>query len=115
MKQVVARRYFFRAKHHVAGLPAPWCDPHQHDYTVEVVAEHQGLAVSMVVDTDRLDATWGGLADDLSDSSLNDTTPTTTTVEDLSAWLLGVFSTAHPAVREVTVWEDASRWGRARR
>lgn len=114
MKQAVARRYFFRAEHQVAGFPAPWCEPHEHDYTVEVVAERDGPPVSVIVDTDLLDATWRALAECLEGSSLNETTPTSTTVEALSAWLLGVFAADISEVREVTVWEDASRWGRTR-
>jgi hypothetical protein len=39
-------------------------------------------------------------------------TPTSTTVEALAAWILYHFP---DVVREVTVWEDDDRWGRARR
>lgn len=109
----VARRYTFAARHRVEGLAPPWNETHDHDYTVEVVAEAQAPADgSMVVDTDQLDAVWQTLGADLDGTDLNDATPTDTTVEALAAWMLDHF----PApVNEVTVWEDNQRWGRARR
>jgi hypothetical protein len=57
--RAVARRYTFRAHHHVEGLAEPWCRDHWHDYTVEVVAELQAPPDgSMVIDTDELDRIW---------------------------------------------------------
>lgn len=112
----VARRYTFTAAHRVEGLPEPWCSTHEHRYTVEVVCERElGKGESIVIDTDVLDAVGYALANDLDGQDLNDATPTDTTVEGLAAWLLGRFSEAAAHVREVTVWEDDTRWGRARR
>jgi 6-pyruvoyl-tetrahydropterin synthase len=111
----VARRYQFNARHRVEGLPEPWCDTHAHRYTVEVVCEsHLAPEESIVIDTDVLDAVGYGLAIDLDGQDLNDATPTDTTVESLAIWMLGLFGEVAD-VREVTVWEDYTRWGRARR
>lgn len=109
----VARRYFFNAEHRVDGLAEPWCSRHEHSYTVEVVAEEQFPAVgTMVVDTDVLDRVAHDVIAPLDGTYLNDSTPTSTTVEELAAWMLSRFDAP---VREVTVWEDDNRWGRARR
>lgn len=109
----VARCYTFTAHHHVEGLAKPWSDDHWHDYAVSVVAEKQAPADgSMVIDTDELDRVWKPLLDVMDSEDLNEATPTNTTVEALAAWILGHFP---DVVREVTVWEDATRWGRARR
>jgi 6-pyruvoyl-tetrahydropterin synthase len=111
----VARRYTFTAHHHVEGLAEPWCRDHWHDYTVEVVAELQappGRSV-VVTDTDELDRIWADhLRSMFEGRNLNDSTPTSTTVEALAVWILSFFP---DVVREVTVWEDTTRWGRARR
>jgi 6-pyruvoyl-tetrahydropterin synthase len=110
--RAVARRYTFSAHHHVEGLAEPWCSDHWHDYTVEIVAEQQALADgSMVIDTDELDRVWK-TEFAFEGRDLNDMTPTSTTVEALAAWILYHFP---DVVREVTVWEDDDRWGRARR
>lgn len=116
----VARRYFFEAEHQVFELQSPWNERHGHKYTVEVVAEadldSDDLADGLVViDTDDLDKVWGDLEEFLGGTYLNDSTPTSTTVEALAAWVLDVFDILGDAVREVTVWEDQTRWGRARR
>lgn len=108
----VARVYRFSAKHHVDGLAEPWCRPHGHGYRVEVVAESAGG--TLVVDTDTLDRVWAPLGERMEGSDLNETTPTVTTVEALAGWLLSVFQAEVPLVRQVTVWEDEDRWGRAR-
>lgn len=112
----VARCYTFTAHHHVEGLAKPWSDDHWHDYTVEVVAETGELPVpdgSIVIDTDELDRVWEGyLRGTFEGRDLNESTPTNTTVEALAAWILGYFP---DIVREVTVREDTTRWGRARR
>lgn len=109
----VARRYTFAAHHHIEGLAEPWCHDHWHEYTIEVVAETEELPDgSMVIDTDELDAIWKQHKPLFRDRDLNDSTPTNTTVEALAAWVLGHFP---DEVREVTVWEDTQRWGRARR
>lgn len=108
----VARRYRFTAHHRVEALAAPWNRDHWHDYTVEVVAEAGDLNGGIVVDTDRLDEVWKAHHRDFHDQDLNATTETDTTVEALAALILGYFP---DVVREVTVWEDDTRWGRARR
>jgi hypothetical protein len=65
----------------------------------------------MVIDTDELDRVWK-TEFAFEGRDLNDMTPTSTTVEALAAWILYHFP---DVVREVTVWEDDDRWGRARR
>jgi 6-pyruvoyl-tetrahydropterin synthase len=109
MNSAVARLYKFEATHHVEGLADPWRSPHGHGYTVEVVAEGEG---PLVVDTDVLDAAWAPLAERLEGADLNEAVGGPTTVEDLAMRLLKEFP--WPA-RQVTVWEDDDRWGRARR
>src|SRR5215204_3132902 len=54
----VARRYFFHATHYIEGAPQPWCNPHGHDYTVEVVVAGEPDSLGFVIDTDELDAKW---------------------------------------------------------
>lgn len=109
----VARRYRFRAHHHIEGLAERWSEDHWHDYTVEVVAETEELPDGfMVVDTDALDHIWEAHRVSYHGRDLNRTTDTNTTVEALAALILGYFP---DVVREVTIWEDATRWGRARR
>lgn len=109
----VARRYHFTAHHRVEALAEPWCSDHWHDYTVEVVAEAQAPPDgSVVIDTDDLDNIWQDRLAWRFRGDLNESTPTTTTVEALAAWVLGYFP---DVVREVTVWEDSTRWGRVRR
>jgi 6-pyruvoyl-tetrahydropterin synthase len=111
--RAVARRYPFRAHHHIEGVAEPWCHDHWHDYIVEVVAEAQAPPDgSMVIDTDELDRIWYDRLESRFRGDLNQSTPTTTTVEALAAWILYHFP---DIVREVTVWEDDDRWGRARR
>lgn len=116
-QSAVARRYRFHATHHVEGLAEPWSSPHGHGYTVEVVAELDGQTTDLVVDTDALDEVWALLEREygLEGSDLNESTPTTTTVEDLARWFLAAFGAVSERVRQVTVWEDEDRWGRARR
>lgn len=110
MSAAVARRYRFSAKHHVSGLGERWAEPHGHDYTVEVVAE--GLIAPVVVDTDLMDDAWEPIGLRIDGTDLNESVGGPTTVEDLAA----TFLRAMPGfVREVTVWEDDDRWGRARR
>ena len=102
MKTTVARLYRFRATHSLPDFPEPWCFPHQHDYTVEVVAEGG-------TDTDELDFIWAenGFQDGL---DLNETVDVTT-VERIADVIL----TSHESLIAVTVWEDQARWGRAER
>lgn len=113
----VARRYTFSATHHLDGLPPPYCDPHSHLYTVEVVAEGELDDDGMVIDTAALDARWDEYRRHFEGQDLNvtlrDDGPTT--VEQISDNLLHVFRRdVSEMVVEVTVWEDSDRWGRAR-
>lgn len=114
MRISVARRYEFAAEHHVPHLDPPWCEPHTHDYTVEVVATGP-LTDGIVIDTDRLDALWESMAPSLDPDALPDLNDQfeDTTVEGLAALWLGTFRLAFPQVESVTVWEDTRRWGRA--
>lgn len=106
----VARLYRFRGRHHVPGLPAPWCEPHEHDYTVEVVARGD---LPIVVDTDLLDRAWEVVQPAF--VWLATYAPRDTTVEALSHRWLNDLSAAVPEVFRVTVWEDDTRWGSAER
>jgi len=106
----VARRYKFRGRHHVPGLPEPWCSVHEHTYTVEVVACGEG---TMVLDTDRLDAAWRECrpGDDADlDAAYG---PERTTVEALAAFYLAEMRIRCGQVCRVVVWEDDDRWGAA--
>lgn len=104
----VARRYRFRASHHIPSLPSPWDVPHEHDYTVEVIARGEGR---IVVDTDRIDRAWAAFnpGPDL-DRKFG---PEQTTVEALAEHWLQAFRRLVPAVYRVVVWEDDDRWGAA--
>lgn len=102
--------YRFHASHQVEGLAPPWCNEHEHDYTVEVVA-YGGAPV--VVDTDDLDEVWMYLKVFCEGKHLNDTMGGTTTVEDLAKQFLSEFRDNVSEVRKVTVWEDDTRWGSA--
>ncbi len=104
----VARRYRFRGRHHVPSLPAPWCEPHEHDYTVEVVARGD---LPVVVCTDTLDAEWERVRPVFALTDAYD--PESTTVEALSARWLADLHAAVPEVFRVVVWEDDDRWGAA--
>lgn len=104
----VARRYFFRGRHYVPSLPPPWCEPHEHDYTIEVVA--RGVP-PIVVDTDALDRAWEALRSHYVNAAAY--APDSTTVEALAEHWLAAFRERFPAVRRVVVWEDDSRWGAA--
>lgn len=98
----VGRIYRFRGVHSLPGFPEPWCFPHQHDYTVEVVAPGG-------VDTAVLDAKWQMLG--LNDASNLNHVFHPSTVEHIAEQLLGDFAVAV----SVTVWEDQARWGKAER
>lgn len=114
----VARRYEFSGRHSVPGLPEPWCHPHDHLYTVEVVARGES---PIVVDTDEIDAAWESikptsvasgamcdLDDEFGDNFL-------TTVEQLAEhWLGGMITIVGEVIVEVSVWEDLVRRGTAR-
>ncbi len=113
----VARLYRFRGRHYVPSLPFPWCEPHEHDYTVEVVVDGDP---PVVVDTDLLDAAWEETCSRSSGSLTGRAVDLTegrgaenTTVEALSAEWLAAMNLAVPGVSRVTVWEDDSRWGSA--
>lgn len=99
--RTVGRLYRFRAVHSLPDYPEPWCYPHQHDYTVEVVAKGD-------TDTLGLDREWASIAvpADL------DVRFRPSTVENIASRLLGEFGSE---VLSVTVWEDQQRWGRAER
>jgi 6-pyruvoyl-tetrahydropterin synthase len=104
----VARRYHFRGRHHVPGLPHPWCEPHEHDYTVEIVA--RGTA-PVVIDTDEVDAAWARIRPLF--ALVEAYRPEHTTVEALAErWLADMRATI-PCVHRVVVWEDDTRWGAA--
>jgi 6-pyruvoyl-tetrahydropterin synthase len=98
----VARLYRFRATHSLPDFAPPWCFPHQHDYTVEVVAQGG-------VDTDVLDRRWADT--ELHGTDLNEIA-NPSTVEHLAERFLDEMPAA---VFAVTVWEDQARWGRAER
>jgi 6-pyruvoyl-tetrahydropterin synthase len=111
VRTAVARRYRFRATHHVPSLPAPWNEPHEHDYTVEVVAS-LGIRVDVVVDTNIIDEWWQTLQSRFNGRDLNETLPCMTTVESIAWWLLRK-APIDAAVTEVTVQEDDDRSGTA--
>lgn len=97
MSTEVARIYRFRGVHSLPGFDPPWCYPHQHDYTVEVV-------VAGDTPTDDVDKAWFLHAP----SADIDSHYQPSTVENIALVLLRQLN----AVR-VTVWEDQARWGRA--
>jgi 6-pyruvoyl-tetrahydropterin synthase len=117
MRQEVARRYKFRGEHSLPGLEPPWCDLHEHLYTVEVVAaadiEVPGV---LVLDTDELDRAWDVAFPQKRNGLVNLNKvfgASFTSVEALSSlWLRLIRQTCPPVVR-VTVWEDDERWGSA--
>lgn len=97
-------------------LAPPWNQPHDHHYTVEVVAARRYLTTGLVVDTDVLDQIWTdlGLARDGHIVNLNDLFGEFgTSVEWLSTELFQKFKTKVKEIVEVTVWEDNNRWGSA--
>jgi 6-pyruvoyl-tetrahydropterin synthase len=102
----IGRRYRFVAEHHVSGLPEPWCSPHPHDYTVEVVFEG---SPPLGVNHEALDAKWETLRQIVEGADLNDVYGATT-VEALAAEWRWFFD-----ADEVTVWEDDNRWATATR
>jgi hypothetical protein len=102
MSTTVARLYRFRATHSLPDFPEPWCFPHQHDYTVEIVAEG-GMP------TDSLDKLFApGRLEGKDMNGIADPS----TVEHLAERFLGSMPIE---VVAVTVWEDRARWGRAER
>lgn len=107
----VARRYKFTATHHVPELAAPWNEPHEHLYTVEVVAAGELDDRGIVIDTDAIDWIWQRLAEQFVERDLN-VTIGDTTVEALAVHLLAQFAVLDPVVR-VSVREDDERWGSA--
>lgn len=109
MRVTVARRYRFEAEHHLPDFDAPWNEPHTHLYTVEVVAD-SGIGVTLV-DTDHVDRAWKAI-EPVAGSDLNERYAQTT-VEVLAALWLVELRAAVWQVREVSVWEDESRCGRA--
>jgi hypothetical protein len=109
----VARRYTFTGRHHVPGLPEPWCTPHRHVCTVEVIARVTGVQ-RLVVDTDALDRAWRATVPlpEVGELDLDRLYgAASTTVEALAARWLGTLRAQVPAVRRVVVWEDGDRWG----
>lgn len=110
MTITVARRYQFTATHSLPGFPAPYATPHEHRYTVEVVAESDTDGAGLF-DTDDLDSAWAEIApadgDDLNPSH------DITTVEGLAADWLEAMRDRLVDIVAVTVWEDGDRWGRA--
>ncbi len=103
MKTTVGRTYRFRAVHSLPDFPEPFNHPHQHDYTVELVA-------SGGLDTDLLDEWWmsrGLVNDEAMDNRFRPST-----VENIAELLLG---DCPSSVLSVTVWEDKQRWGKAER
>jgi 6-pyruvoyl-tetrahydropterin synthase len=112
MTTEVARRYRFRGKHHLPGFPEPWCEVHEHDYTVEVVAVSPVGDVH--VDTDRIDQAWRFIKSDTDGPyDLDAFGPENTTVEALAQRWLRMFRYEIPSTVQVSVWEDDDRWGRA--
>ena len=102
MRSTVARIYRFRATHSLPDFPEPWCFPHQHDYTVEVVAKGG-------TSTDLLDEFWRDRGFD--GANLN-CWFVPSTVENIAETLL---SAASKSILSVMVWEDRQRWGKAER
>jgi 6-pyruvoyl-tetrahydropterin synthase len=97
----VGRIYRFRGVHSLPGFPEPWCFPHQHDYTVEVVAEGD-------TDTLKLDRRWEELGFNAVVPMNDKFKPST--VENIAEVLRRGFGAL-----SVTVWEDQARWGKAER
>jgi 6-pyruvoyl-tetrahydropterin synthase len=102
MTTTVGRIYRFRGVHSLPGFPEPWCFPHQHDYTVEVV-------VAGGTDTLALDVAWDQFGLDGRVVNMN-AVFLPSTVESIAEELLEHFDAL-----SVTVWEDQQRWGRAER
>lgn len=103
----VARLYRFRASHSLPGV-AGYDQPHEHDYTVEVVAEGSLDKDGMVIDTQLMDDLMEPLCHSLEDSDLNDFA-SPSTVENLA----DAFAAHAPDADQITVWEDDDRWGQA--
>lgn len=99
----VGRRYKFRGVHSLSDLPPPWCDEHEHVYTIEVEGEGESpYAVDMEA--------WDGVFLPYLDENLNDHF-SPSTVEVIASDLLK--SGAFPGATAITVWEDDNRWARA--
>jgi hypothetical protein len=94
----VGRIYRFRAIHSLPDYPKPWCFPHQHDYTVEIVMPGD-------TDTAEVDATWEELR--LEKKGDLNAVFQPSTVEHIAETLRRYFDAV-----SVTVWEDQQRWGR---
>lgn len=102
----VGRIYRFRGFHSLPDFPEPWCFPHEHDYTVEVVAAGG-------VDTLKLDHAWAYIDIGLRNIEDMNAMFQPSTVENIAENLLNALESSG-AVR-VTIWEDRQRWGRAER
>jgi 6-pyruvoyl-tetrahydropterin synthase len=118
----VARRYKFAGRHSLPSAGPPWSEPHDHIYTVEVVASAEDLPEgALVVPTDEIDAAWSAewgegppTAGDHVD--LDDLLGAeNTSVEALAHRWLAELGAAVPEITSVTVWEDEQRWGRCDR
>ncbi len=108
----VARRYFFHASHSLPDVPG-YDKPHEHDYTVEVVAEGEyNEATGMIVDTAMLDEHFQPLCSALENTDLN-VSVQPSTVERLAQGLAQGFMAEAPFNVSVRVWEDNNRWGQA--
>jgi 6-pyruvoyl-tetrahydropterin synthase len=102
----VARRYEFLGRHSVPGLPEPWRSPHDHRYTVEVVARGES---PIVVDTDEIDRAWESIGPASSDPRVRWDFDELfgehflTTVEQLAEhWLGGMIAAVGPVIVEVS-------------
>lgn len=96
------RLYRFQAVHSLPDFPPPWSRTHGHHYTVEVAGDFNHEAA---------DALWDEMKSLYEYGDLNDVL-VPTTVEALAHHFLGEFATVE-GIRQVTVWEDDNRWGRA--
>jgi 6-pyruvoyl-tetrahydropterin synthase len=109
----VARLYRFTARHFLPGV-AGYDQPHEHDYTIEVVAKggwHTDAHLGMVVDTAQMDKVWKGQPT-LDGRDLNEVFDFATTVENLAFHFHRQFrAIACPVL--VRVWEDNDLWGEA--
>lgn len=111
----VACLYRFKASHSLPGV-AGYDQPHEHDYTVEVVVDGGPWKKNegMVVDTQALDDEWETMRGWLDGQDLNMVfRGMTTTVENLARRFRFTLAKAVPARLTVTVWEDDDRWGQA--
>lgn len=113
----VARLYRFHGSHSLPGVPG-YDKPHEHDYTVEVMADEADGPnpdyEGMVIDTQVLDDIAAKVIHPLDSTDLNEHFQPST-VEEIAERLRNEFIDRVYGVGQitVTVWEDNDRWGQA--